>query len=119
MILYLYNLKINKIMRLSSTKPMLESSQEIILCSAIAFSDKQNNLNYVFGYRHSDCIDIARQMSNVSLTREMVICGFLTNKNRFLNHKDAYKIAYEANQIIGPNKGYTDNEIGLTSEDLY
>lgn len=45
--------------------------------------------------------------------------GFLTNTNRFVTRKEAYKIAFEANQIIGPNKGRSENSIGLTSEDLY
>jgi len=42
-----------------------------------------------------------------------------TNKNRFVNRKEAYQIAFNANQIIVPNKGYPINSIGLTSEYLY
>jgi len=42
-----------------------------------------------------------------------------TNKNRFVNRKEAYQIAFNANQIIGTNKGYPINSIGLTSEYLY
>jgi hypothetical protein len=47
------------------------------------------------------------------------IQGFLTDKNRFVDRQEAYKIAFEQNQIIGPNKGYETNCVGLTSEDLY
>ena len=45
--------------------------------------------------------------------------GFLTNTDRFVDRKEAYKIAFEADQINGPNKGRSENSIGLTSEDLY
>ena len=45
--------------------------------------------------------------------------GFLTNTNRFVGRKEAYGIAFKADQIIGPNKGHPENDIGLTSEDLY
>ncbi|MCC6818622.1 MAG: hypothetical protein IT245_07015 [Bacteroidia bacterium] len=45
--------------------------------------------------------------------------GFLTSENRFVDRKEAYTIAFNANQIIGPNKGIPTNDIGLTSEDLY
>lgn len=45
--------------------------------------------------------------------------GFLTNLNRFVSRKEAYKIAFLADQIKGPNKGKLEDSIGLTSEDLY
>jgi len=45
--------------------------------------------------------------------------GFLTNKNRFVNRKEAYDIAYKADQIVGPNSNRANNDIELTSEDLY
>lgn len=72
------------------------------------------------GWRHANCI-----YQKVALTglRDAEsgenIQGFLTNTNRFVNRQEAYKIAFEADQIIGPNKGHPTNEIGLTSEDLY
>jgi hypothetical protein len=50
---------------------------------------------------------------------QIEIQGFLTNTDRFVNRKEAYKIAFEADQIIGQNKGYSENAIGLCSEDLY
>jgi len=47
------------------------------------------------------------------------IQGFITNTNKFVNRQEAYTIAFNAKQIIVPNKSYPTNEIGLTSEDLY
>jgi hypothetical protein len=47
------------------------------------------------------------------------IQGFLTSENRFVDRKEAYTIAFNADQIIGPNRGDPENSIGLTSEDLY
>ena len=49
------------------------------------------------------------------LTRCEVIQGFITNKGRFVDRKEAYKIAYAAGQIDSSNGA--DNE--LFSEDLY
>ena len=50
-----------------------------------------------------------------SLTRCNTIQGFITNKGRFVNRKEAFKIALEAGQIDESNG--VDGE--LFSEDLY
>ena len=107
---------------------------ERILCAANYYNDGlmrdslPTNINQGFvvcGYRHSDCYTAFRRMYDVPMPttvrqlEDSVIKGFLTNTNRFVNRKEAYKIAFEADQIIGPNKGCPTNEIGLTSEDLY
>jgi hypothetical protein len=74
------------------------------------------------GYRHCHCM---HTMTSVTGLRSVLlevgeyVQGFLTTKNRFVNRQEAYKIAFEQDQIIGPNKGYETNTVGLTSEDLY
>lgn len=92
--------------------------KEYILCAAIKYYNQ-----IVTGFRHSDCRKTVKQLVHSSILNEEYLlnceCGFITNINRFVTRKEAYKIAFEAGQIIGPNKGYPDNEIGLTSEDLY
>jgi hypothetical protein len=111
-----------------------EGEDERILCAAIWYKDlalvkkyEENCRPYncdrgiVFcGWRHANCL-----YSKCSITglRDAesgdFIQGFLTSKNRFVDRKEAYTIAYRQNQIIGPNKGRETNEIGLTSEDIY
>lgn len=93
-------------------------TKEHVLCAAINYFN-----TIVPGYRHSDCRTLVRKLIHKSLIQEEELvkseCGFLTSLNRFVTRKEAYKIAFEADQIIGPNKGRLDNEIGLTSEDIY
>ena len=108
--------------------------QEIILCAANWYDDgvirtfKPKNMSNGFmtcGHRHHNCIQTFAQIVGFPYTPEAQklhnteMQGFLTNKNRFVDRKEAYKIAFEANQIQGPNKGHSENSIGLTSEDLY
>lgn len=105
--------------------------KEYILCAAIWYKEQPTakllptNIDTgvcISGHRHAHCI-----YTFVALTGKRSVIpecgdyvqGFITNTNRFVNRKEAYKIAFESDQIIGPNKGYAENEIGLTSEDLY
>jgi len=77
------------------------------------------------GRRHHNCIGIFAQIvgfpydENGQRIHRTEVQGFLTNENLFVTRKQAYQIAFEANQIIGPNKEKPENSIGLTSEDLY
>lgn len=107
---------------------------EKIICAANYYNDEQvrvhqpKNIDVGFvvcGRRHHNCIQTFAQIvgfpynENGFKIQRTEIQGFLTNTNRFVGRKEAYKIAFEADQIIGPNKGYSENSIGLTSEDLY
>lgn len=108
--------------------------KEIILCAANWYDDgkeyvhQPRNIKTGFvtcGHRHHNCIGIFAQIvgfpydeNGLKLLR-MEVQGFLTQTNRFVDRKEGYKIAFESDQIIGPNKGYPENSIGLTSEDLY
>lgn len=104
---------------------------EKILCAAIWYQEQPTakilptNIDkgiVVAGHRHGHCIH-----TFVALTGKRSVLpecgeytqGFITSTGRFVNRLVAYKIAYNQNQIIGPNKGCPENAIGLTSEDLY
>ena len=79
---------------------------ERILCAAVNYKDQ-----IICGYRHNDCIHIITEIYlNPRVFTDMQ--GFLTSKKRFVNRKEAGKIAYDAKQIIKP----TDC---LLSKDLY
>lgn len=106
--------------------------EEFIICSAIHYNDGKiytsvpKNIDFGFvvcGRRHFDCSEIfnliATNTADFDKSKISKVRGFLTNSNRFVDRKEAYKIAFNAGQIIGPNKDYPENEIGLTSEDLY
>ena len=108
--------------------------KEYILCAANRYDDGEKhehqpiNINRGFvvcGRRHHNCIQTFTQIvgfpynENGHRIHNTEVQGFLTNTNRFVTRKEAYKIAFEADQIIGPNKGSAKNSIGLTSEDLY
>jgi hypothetical protein len=108
--------------------------KEYILCAANYYNDRKShtfspkNISSGFvicGRRHHNCIETFAQMvgfpysSDAKKLHNTEVQGFLTNQDRFVDRKEAYTIAFEANQIIGPNKGYSENLIGLTSEDLY
>lgn len=108
--------------------------KEYIICAANYYNDGKVHVHQptnveigfvVGGRRHHNCIHTFTLIvgypydENGLEIRRTEVQGFLTNTNRFVGRKEAYKIAFEANQIIGPNKGRSENSIGLTSEDLY
>lgn len=110
--------------------------EEKILCAAIWYKDlkplvdripssmylpKNISEGLVFcGHRHGQCLLFKSAMTGKRDAEcGEFVQGFLTNKNRFLDRYEAYDVAYFANQIAGPNSGHANNDIGLTSEDLY
>lgn len=102
---------------------------EYILCAAIHFDDgeiyphrpKNISSGYVVcGRRHHNCFEINSLIHKRKWfhKREIVphIQGFLTNTDRFVDRKEAYKIAFEAKQI--KDKEFSNSPY-LISEDLY
>jgi hypothetical protein len=101
-----------------------------ILCSAIWVNDEKiythqpNNIDVGFvvcGRRHHNCISTLMLIfgdleTYIPIKKSgKIIQGFLTNDDKFVDRRDGYKIAKDADQII-------HNElIGsiLTSEDLW
>lgn len=71
------------------------NNKEYILCATILYKD-----TIVSGYRHSDCYEVLRTLNvdDKDLPgREHQ--GFLTSTNRYVDRKEAWKIAKENNQI--------------------
>ena len=94
--------------------------QEYILCSAV----KYNN-GIVAGYRHSDCCNTIKSILNGDMPKFVLQDdrsnqGFLTSENRFVDRKEAWKIAKKTNQIVfGYEASYNGEESILISENLY
>lgn len=104
---------------------------EYILCAAIKriyrrncvqhyiLDENGNSVNDIYnielGYRHPDIL--ARFKEEVS--RNLEDQGFYTSRGRFVNRKEAFQIAYQANQI--PISLYNERGVNgkLFSEDLY
>ena len=105
--------------------------KEYIICSAIHYLDnnihKEQPKNISTGYvicgrRHSNCYITVCILTVGSSDSEAIqkmksidnIQGFLTNKNRFLNREESYKLAVEAGQIEDKSSSKL-----LISEDLW
>jgi len=97
---------------------------EHILCSAIHIDDdtqydyRPKNVSkglVICGRRHSDCYAITKLI--YSEIPKNTSQGFLTNTNRYVDRKEAYKIALAADQLI--TAPATDPDPILISEDLY
>jgi hypothetical protein len=93
--------------------------KEYILCAAIDY-----NGIIIAGKRHSDCYATLKLLST-EFNKKIELPprekqGFLTSQNRFVDRKEAWKIAKENNQI---KYGYDASEDGedsiLISENLY
>ena len=107
-------------------------TDEYIIASAIWYKDLPSqdylpkNVNkgvVVLGHRHHNCIDTVKNLSGlrtVKLSPDGVgdtIQGFLTNKNNFVDRKEAMEIALSANQV--EEEKLYNQKIGLFSEDLW
>jgi hypothetical protein len=111
----------------------MTQNKEYILCSAIWYKElyvmdndiirrrgmQPFNIDkgiVVTGWRHGNCIAIVKALCNlrtVQISPDGVgktVQGFLTNTNRFVDRKEAGKIAYTAEQINKPtNSLYSEN----------
>jgi hypothetical protein len=109
---------------------------EFIICAAIwiddgiAHEDQPNNINTGFivcGRRHGNCYQTItscaaepiRNLINSMTTNELRnYQGFMTSFDRYVDRKEAFKIAKANNQICHNLFDDIDENI-LTSEDLY
>lgn len=102
---------------------------ERILCAAIHYDDGQihhhqpKNIRrgvVICGRRHHNCFAILTALSPYENKNGLVTQGFLTSSDRYVLRKEAFKIAKEQNQIIGPMDRFSnDDNNQLISEDLY
>lgn len=111
---------------------------EKILCAAIHFDDgnkyehQPKNIESGFvvsGRRHSNCYATLSAIGKVLKLEERALYafervgrdeqGFITNLNRYVNRKEAMKIAKAANQLINPTLHDDNEDAILVSEDLY
>lgn len=111
--------------------------KEYILCAAIHYVTGEKFRNQptniiggvvVCGRRHHNCFTILAMLFPAKPYLNNHVQGFITNTDRFVDRKEAYKIAMAAKQIkprtvdIELNEWFKlsekDSEI-LTSEDLY
>ena len=110
----------------------LHSQSERILCAANhyddgkehTFSPKNIKSGFVIcGRRHHNCIETFALMvgfpysEDANKLHQTEIQGFLTSLDRFVDRKEALKIATEMKQLI--HNVNLDSNVGLTSEDLY
>ena len=100
---------------------ILEMKKEYILCSAIWYQDGESylhqpkNIEYGFvicGRRHHNIINTIGQKFFFKTSENKHIEGFLTNLDRFVDRREAAKIAFEYGQI-------QHSKNSLYSEDLY
>lgn len=104
---------------------------EKILCAANYYNDgveyahNPKNIDIGFitcGLRHHNCIQTFAQIRGFPYSKKSLailrteIQGFLTNKNRFVDRKEAGAIAYAANQLKVDKFEIGDE---LFSEDMY
>jgi hypothetical protein len=100
--------------------------KEYILCAAIHYKDYGNQKTgrhlpkniqegiVICGRRHHNCINTFFELTGVPTRKPYHIQGFLTNTDRFVDRKEAYFIAKDANQLLHSKSNPT-----LKSEDLY
>jgi hypothetical protein len=90
---------------------------EFILCAAADY-----NGHIVCGYRHGDCNRLLEGLLGIdeTLTPGREKQGFMTSLNRFVDRKEAWKIALANNQIkFGLKASDNGEDSELISENLY
>jgi hypothetical protein len=85
--------------------------KEKIICSAVYYNNGETYIHQPFniktgivicGHRHHNALFILSKM-NLPINKRQITPGFLTNTNKFVNRKEAYKIAKSVNQIVAGN----------------
>lgn len=90
-------------------------NKEFILCAALNY-----NGTIISAARHSDCYNVLKELFADPVLPEREDQGFLTSKNRFVDRKEAWKIAKENNQIkFGLKASDKGEDSILISENLY
>lgn len=91
---------------------------EFILCAAIKHGEV-----IISGHRHGNCYSVFSKLTGSYDSADMPgreDQGFLTSKNRFVDRKEAYRIAKANNQIVwGADATENGDDSILISENLY
>jgi len=89
---------------------------EFILCAAILYDG-----HIVSGHRHSDCYDTLKKFNvpEAQWPQRGDLVGFLTSENRYVTRKEAWKIAYDNDQIMFGRDAVDPDQMLLISENLY
>lgn len=103
-------------------KNKMDNRQEYILCAAIHFDDgvlRTHHAQYgtgvvACGYRHHNIFALRPKGFQGTETQ-----GFLTSRDRFVDRREAKKIATEAGQLYREAAGEGLVFTNLFSEDLY
>lgn len=89
--------------------------KEFILCAALNY-----NGTIIAAARHKDCYKVIEELFLNTGMCEREDQGFLTSQNRYVNRKEAWKIAKENNQIKhGLEVSDRGDDSELISENLY
>ena len=88
---------------------------EFILCAALDY-----NGTIISAARHSDCYAVIKELFANPVLPERDKQGFLKSRNRFVDRKEAWKIAKLNNQIrYGEEASDNGEDSILISENLY
>jgi len=109
----------------------LKRKDEFIICAASHYDDgivyphQPKNVQtgiIIAGRRHHNCINTCQLLMGDKFNANKMnraSQGFLTSHDRFLNRKEAFKMALANNQIIHNFYDKTNQSQILVSEDLY
>ncbi len=92
--------------------------KEKIICAAIQITETGK---IYYGHRHNHCLEamngeLSWEMNRKEIRKVENTQGFVTTKGRFVDRKEALKIAFKNNQVISVSEIRGDS---LYSEDLY
>ena len=116
--------------------------KEFIICAAIYYDDKQKHeaqpINIETGFviagrRHHNCYSTLKAINTINgnnTLKDLIMNqskeehrkhqGFITSLDRYVDRREGFNIAYEANQIIGTMRNRLPGpDVILVSEDLY
>lgn len=96
----------------------MADKKEFIICSAINY-----NSTIICGKRHKHCImtaeDLLEEKYDESIGSDRANQGFLTSFNRYVDRKEAFRIALDNDQIRHKLYDINNPDQELVSEDLY
>lgn len=99
--------------------------KKLIICAALKINKEDEEPIIVAGLRHGDCYEtlykLNKELSSYARRKDLIIDGFLTSVNTFVDRREAYFIAKQCGQISSQaqHDKTMRKEFELYSEDLY